>query len=195
MTTKQNQPPSSTLHGTELLNSSLDSGPKSCIFTEVIRLRQDLIGFKSDQDIQSLSHQLNKIIETYKSVAKEHSQGHKRRSITESVVRWIHHNNKIEFAGFEELHDTRTCIQSFKSLHEEHKGKVKDVVNTLQLLRSTYTPDPTLPSLVFSVNSLKDWHKILFQDIKGLDFVGEIRNKGSCTKKEDGNFLIYTQNS
>ena len=116
---------------TALVNSSLDVGPESCILLDLalnktLKINVDtLLPYAAEED--PLVEKLFTLLRDYQEIKNQKPNLH-LQLIPFHVARWVHHTNKLEFAGYSDEGETREILLSRKVAENV---KEREVLQTL----------------------------------------------------------------
>lgn len=169
-----------------VLLADLDNGPQTCIllqlwhkfnsFSSKPAYRAYFLRFSQDSSIKHRAAELQELLALYKEKAATKKELH-LQLITQSVATWIFSSNKIEFAGTATLGETEQLITGQAI---SNSTTAKEVTQTFELLKKTYSSSSDLTSRQLTKDSLNDWHEILFSNI--LKHPGTFRRLGVMTE-------------
>jgi len=172
--------------GLSELNSDLDIGQDSCaLFLLTSEERNGLRPLSFVNNLKYKAMQLADLIEEFNLKA---STQLKKKLVSPSVAKWIFYTNQIEFAGLPSEADTEECITGARIMMN---GTVeeKEVLQTLALLRETWSKPGPITEKAFDTIKLRRWHQTLFLGL--LKQPGEFRTSGVQTNNLDGTTHNY----
>lgn len=159
---------------TQAFVASLDTGKTSCILLSLCNQllakeikRTALLAF-SIRLTWKVNH-LDDLIQQWNGLDE---QALKNAFVRRSVVKWLHFNNKIEMAGYEEEADTDSALSRLPL-----KQKDKEVFQSFELLKQNYDSSPLTSKHTFDPPRLKQWHLTLMKDLHSS--AGHFRRAGA----------------
>jgi fido (protein-threonine AMPylation protein) len=180
---------------TDALLADLDIGPETCIFLEIAKEKPNIapaLGYYLPfvEELDREASKLQDLLDRYNKerLTKPHLHN---QLITFSVAKWIHYTNKIESAGFSEEGDTQALIGGASV--EKGSQKEREVLQTLDLLRQTYSASENLRERAYDIPRLIKWHGVLLLNIH--PHPGAFRKTGAETENLDGSKHLYPHHS
>lgn len=181
----------------------LDDGPETCLFYDTMKKIQK---FRSIRDVSeyllsfSKEHldridKLEQLIKEYQDLINNNHPIN-QLIVAKSVSKWIFYTNKIEFLGTKLEGDTEEIVSKGYSIHKTRTEK--EVLQTLKLLKTTYSEDiynskePEL-KISFDTEKIKYWHTILVQDIEPT--AGNFRKSLAYSDNMNGSIYKFPHHS
>eukprot|EP00762_Andalucia_godoyi_P008047 ANDGO_02154.mRNA.1 hypothetical protein len=190
------------------INARLDFGPPTTLLEETIdgfcRVRErdgkksgDSLEFflSFSQSVQVLDKvgKLWSLLERYKALPDRV----RAATVAPTVASWIHYSQQLEGDSLPTDQDTENLVKNFKRDVAGCSSPEQLVLNSLSVLRETYSPPGRVQEHIFDVPWVLKRHKEMFENVHGFDILacGSFRSGGVFTKNPDGTQHVYPHHS